>query len=106
MIEFSGTPGPWEPVADFEANGIVHTAVVNEQVKRMICSISPMADVDAANLSNAWLIAAAPDLLAACQRLVRLISRVSYIDDDRVLPAAQAAIAKALGEPCSVNGSV
>jgi hypothetical protein len=59
-----------------------------------VCNPSPMGE------ANARLIAAAPDLLAACQGLIEYFIDPSWDDysDTETMQAARAAIAKATGD--------
>lgn len=74
------TPGPWH---------VSGKATINHPVRGWIASVSP---VDRA--ANARLIAAAPELLEALERVSRWQGKLSYDDWEQV----DAAIAKARGE--------
>ena len=93
------TPGPWtleegsaeEDGQIFDALVVVATATPDE----MITAI-PSHDAEA--LANARLIAAAPDMLAVCQRLIRAIG-VNGPLLSKLSVDAQKAIDKATGAP-------
>ena len=90
------TPGPWT------MHPSPHGAEVRSLAKIAWCGAAARYGksgdqiIDAAEArANAHLIAAAPDLLAACEALVR---SGSFYDLDAKMFAARAAIAKAKGE--------
>ena len=86
------TPGPWFSIA---TSNIGHNAVVDAD-GFTICDPSPMGK------GNARLIAAAPDMLAALEKLSRAFDLDEY-DEDRAhaeacaMREARDAIAKARG---------
>lgn len=85
------TPGPWDAKRSAHGNEWSHwiEAGVNRQ---MVAAIGSFADSDA----NALLIAAAPDLLAACEAM---LDTWDSNDEDAIIEAcdmARAAIAKAV----------
>ena len=86
MKEFKGTPGPWN-YRDDEPDWVTDSND-NIAVARVTCYNTDSK----AQLANAHLIAAAPELLEALQDLV-VRCRIYVNTSD-----AQAAIAKALGE--------
>lgn len=64
-------------------------------------SIADVWGDDAKVKTNARLIAAAPDLLAACEALIKHGELdLATFDGDDILAGIQAAIAKAKGEAC------
>lgn len=85
------TPGPWT-VADV-------CEVVVCATGRTLCDVysSPATGDEQAD-NDARLIAAAPDLLAACEALARSFNAVTYAAWTPEMHAAVAAIAKAKGE--------
>lgn len=93
----SHTPGPWsvEEPLDFELTIVEADKPTHEW--KFIASVPTTPEFDfppAVAKANAHLIAAAPDLLAACRRLRSVINdHVSLADVD----ALDAAIAKAEG---------
>lgn len=86
------TPGPWKASVGTGYVAIMAgPTIANQLAMTMTCN--------AEGLANARLIAAAPDLLAALERLeagVRLWISRGVSDED--MDAARAAIAKARGE--------
>lgn len=94
MKEFKGTPGPWQvkEIDDDELSEISSTMVVTESL--VIACVGPTGKTDfKSDIDNANLIAAAPELLAALQAVVRVADRQTDEFD-----MARAAISKALGE--------
>lgn len=94
------TPGPWNVLPWFAPGGAEITTV--QALNR---TVADCPGEDETAKANARLIAAAPDLLAALERLeagVRLWISHGVSDED--MAAARAAIAKARGEaheaPC------
>lgn len=91
------TPGPWaakpsmlRAVCITSASGPVATTSSASHVSRDI------------NIANARLIAAAPELLAALNKLVRAIDRLPGNNSlDGLADEARAAVAKATAEPQS-----
>lgn len=77
------TEGPWEVRDDIEVYAV-------NGINRYICTCSGNAR------ANARLLAAAPDLLAALEELVK-VAVFSNIRESYPVVAAQAAIAKAKG---------
>lgn len=98
MSEFKGTPGPWqvyESGNDSHPFGVcTYTGDEIESIVGLISSgYSP-------NLENAQLIAAAPELLAAMQRLLTALSEIDACSAAvwEAYNVATATVAKALGE--------
>lgn len=103
------TPGPWriekqDPNADFTAIGgpiaVVGGEATYENIEFVIGESGDWGPHgDAVTTANAYLIAAAPDLLAACEKLVaRIESDIEWtgnLTDEG--DAGRAAIAKAKG---------
>lgn len=97
MNEFKGTPGPWE------LDGVEIYPVAGHRASDAICAMQPgFLDTDAA------LIAAAPDLLNACQQTLEELKKYVLTPHPEGSDGArgfcvkvmrvEAAIAKALGE--------
>lgn len=100
MKEFKGTPGPWrvsEKRGDLidirhNSNGI---GAISLNLAHVVARQSWLKEAEA----NAKLIAAAPELLEALQRMVSKAHKQNWNDAyPEELQSAQAAINKALGE--------
>ena len=81
------TPGPWH--IDNETDYRIYV----ESSFGVIAKVGPFAEIDDEDKANARLIAAAPDLLAACEEAYAFLSA----EDLAWLPSLRAAIAKAKG---------
>ena len=99
MSEHKFTPGPWR------VSGLLRyvLALKTKTVCEVPCGGARLANVD---IANAQLMAAAPDLLAACEALVERYESLVHSDYDGCnaleplladAAHARAAIAKALG---------
>jgi hypothetical protein len=98
------TPGPWEaqrqdrvltgPHRERYANWFVTAEGPSEEEGTHICSIQA-DDTGPRTASNAHLIAAAPELLAACH--AALDSKAVVLGDRELIEVMKAAIAKAEG---------
>ena len=93
------TPGPWSIVPIF---GLCNVTGADD---RSICSTGGYSNnvldsgaVRAENEANARLVAAAPELLAACQAFVDRFDGGSRADTDYVADMMRTAIIKAIGE--------
>lgn len=86
----SHTPGPWSTSPSEPGQVIVPSRPKAHQVLADVYGDEEQAEIDA------LLMAAAPDLLAACERLLRWASWPHAEED---IAAARAAIAKAKGKP-------
>jgi hypothetical protein len=114
MSEFKGTPGPWDfRRLDWRGNPSGYKLYVSGDVSEpeegisegsatAVCVVEGNATAGEIPLANARLIAAAPDLLAACEearRVVGLIIPKLVIDADpgagELLDLLDAAVAKA-----------
>lgn len=90
------TPGPWLMVADLERG----TFRVGRQDQRFgqsiirVCTVTDQGN-DEEKTANARLIAAAPDLLAACEAMVELFAQLHTGNRYEADRQARAAIAKA-----------
>lgn len=111
------TPGPWRFLTDYAYRGFQSRILVVVDGKGAAVARIPAepimeedaARVDALRLANARLMAAAPDLLAACEAVsanpvvtglsAHLRDRAESDLDSDPLALARAAIAKAKGEP-------
>jgi hypothetical protein len=95
----SHTPGPWTASLD-DTPYFVYSAIDTDPD---ICDLLPRdADVyTEEDEANACLIAAAPELLDACWRVIRLLQQREGQDAliDATLHQVRAAIAKAEGRP-------
>lgn len=95
MATFKGTPGPWsdEPgnaiTADFGGVGVA----ILEPLESFWCGDCARLPGEEEMTANARLIAAAPDLLKACQAL---LDRFRYHSDGVIYQGALA-VKKALG---------
>ena len=101
MKEFKGTPGPW--VASITYRSIGPACRDDDQSYGMIFPVAWVEfDGDqACQQANARLIAAAPELLDALQRITPLyeaLMRDCGIEHKELIAISQAAINKALGE--------
>ncbi|EOI3576225.1 hypothetical protein ACMS05_000963 [Cronobacter turicensis] len=114
MKEFKGTPGPWKAVQQYEDE----ISVVDVDGFKVVTAerIAILMDWDkkgfehwadeggSRNLygpeqfANAYLIAAAPDLLEALKSIMELQTRGYVMLGDKCTEMARAAIAKAIGE--------
>ena len=100
MSEFKGTPGPWQKNYDGPSLPIITNWAHGDEIVALVRT----------GEADASLIAAAPELLKACQELVAMTryedrrNGVDYSGTDegetiagRIIADADAAIAKALG---------
>lgn len=99
------TPGPWSACGE-DRGGCVCGMVWSKSVDAVVATTAPSSEARemglpmpdrSAIVANARLIAAAPDLLAALQLFFRNSLRADWPAD--IYNAAEAAIAKATGEP-------
>jgi hypothetical protein len=95
------TPGPWTVRCLDETDEEYRV----EAASTLFVDISPCSDgyTPGQTKFNARLIAAAPDLLAACEKFVSYYPRGINPDLDDGYLLARAAIAKSEGEPCPPN---
>ncbi len=94
MNETTYTPGPWE-VDAFESAAIISdgathsiSAPANDSDRYLVAETYPLADAfpgapDVVGDANARLIAAAPDLLAACRLAARSLHHPECPNDGR-----------------------
>lgn len=94
------TPGPWQ-VWYGGLDGDTYFTIGSKygDVSGVVCDYAvpsprPSAEVRA----NARLIAAAPDLLAACQAALPYVEQMPWPAPERVVDAVRAAVAKATGQ--------
>lgn len=111
MTQTAHTPGPWQVVPwssgepGFNITGAMHNrAGLHHDTCDMVCTVdslcgNPWQHGAAENAANARLIAAAPDLLAACETAEKSLLSDNPLDFKSGLNAIRAAIAKAKGEP-------
>ena len=99
MSEAKHTPGPWayrEGRAEMRESSTVHKADDPEFILGHVICESVNKAQRTEDVANARLIAAAPDLLAACRRLLQWhFLDVSGHLPDSIVAAAEAAVAKA-----------
>jgi hypothetical protein len=95
------TPGPWTITDDFISVWAKRNGITTE-IARLDSSVNGLSPQE--SLADAYFMAAAPDLLAACQKICRLVFRdksgVQRIELDqyqRAERACRAAIAMAQG---------
>lgn len=99
MKEFKGTPGPW--VADKTSRAVGPISRDDDQSYGMVIPVAWIEFDQEVEIheSNQNLIAAAPELLEALQRMVNKAHKQNWNDAyPEELQSAQAAINKALGE--------
>ena len=88
------TPGPWVPYAGTSGVFIVSNQAMGYETVAHALALDDGARPAKVVEANARLIAAAPELLEACEMALRL----RLDDDSEVADAVRAAIAKAKGE--------
>lgn len=99
MKEFKGTSGPW--VADKTSRAIGQISRDDDQSYGILIPVAwvEFDQDEGIQASNQRLIAAAPELLEALQRMVNKAHKQNWNDAyPEELQSAQAAINKALGE--------
>ena len=71
------TPGPWNIAHDFDATGLIESGFGN------VATVAGFGNPDDETRPNAALLAAAPDLLAACKGLVERaeLERIEHGDN-------------------------
>ncbi|MDD9340338.1 MAG: hypothetical protein PV362_11970 [Providencia heimbachae] len=94
-MEFKGTPAPWH------VDNLITVAINSDYKHVAVVNLSDKVNKDESN-ANAHLIAAAPELLEALQRLLKYHDDFYGIEPDEdpehPLAVAKAVIAKALGQ--------
>ena len=97
------TPGPWEAVIQPGCHAVIASLSGGPKAVAIIGNNTPDDGNEPMRFANARLIAGAPDLLAALQRIVAVLDKqvASPHLAERASPLAQAkaAIARATGEP-------
>lgn len=99
-------PGPWRIAPSVEGHLSIFANCEHRQPNQVeagavgacICLVTPLCDETLIDRSNANLIAAAPELLAALEQAVTSMQDSGYSDRHIVVKAARDAIAKAKGE--------
>ena len=86
MAEERHTPGPWEISRDAVPAGFVQVTVYEERTGRRVATAFKEE-------ANARLISAAPDLLEACERVLR--AEEWAVTEDRLDSAERVAILRA-----------
>ncbi|EKQ4677560.1 hypothetical protein P5M41_002015 [Salmonella enterica subsp. enterica serovar Ruiru] len=94
MEEFKGSAGPWVAHDDEES---MATSVIMNDFGDIVCVVGTFMTSVEEDFANADLIAAAPELLEALQKMVESYQFEASIDNPALLQA-RAAIAKALGK--------
>ena len=96
------TPGPWEAVIQPGCHAVIASLSGGPKAVAIIGNNTPDDGNEPMRFANARLIAGAPDLLAALQRIVAVLDKqvASPRLAERASPLAQAkaAISKATGE--------
>ena len=96
MKEFKGSAGPWSSHDDEES---MATSVVMNDFGDILCVVGTYMTSTEEDYANANLIAAAPDLLEALQKMFRAGQKQNWNERyESEMNAARAAISKALGE--------
>ena len=99
MKEFQGTPGPW--IADKTSRAVGPVSHDDDQSYGILIPVAwvEFDQDEGIQASNQNLIAAAPELLEALQKIVSKAYKQNWNDAyPEELQSAQAAINKALGE--------
>lgn len=99
MKEFQGAPGPW--IADKTSRAVGPISHDDDQSYGMVIPVAwvEFDQDEGIQASNQRLIAAAPELLEALQKMVSKAHKQNWNDAyPEELQSAQAAINKALGE--------
>lgn len=96
------TPGPWELGPVTRSGYRYLNSEAWDEFARVVTRMEYDPCESPSGLANAYLIAAAPELLEACKRAMRYAENVGKaegctFDDDGDLPFIKAAIAKAEG---------
>jgi hypothetical protein len=91
-MQTTHTPGPWRIVGGTEVRGTDGTIVCNTADYRV-----PRTALESVALPDAALIAAAPDLLAACQAVLDEFPAFDNQRIESIKAICRAAIARATG---------
>ena len=92
------TPGPWIVDRGTTSQGDLFIHVADESVRGWTCVASVHGEIPEGAVGNARLIAAAPDLLAACEAIAALSDGQGQQNMLEVAGQARAALALARGE--------
>ena len=96
MEKFKGTPGPWVAHDDEES---MATSVIMNDFGDILCVVGTYMTSTEEDFANSNLIAAAPELLEALQKMVSKAHKQNWNERyESEMNAARAAINKALGE--------
>lgn len=95
MTDSKHTPGPW--YFDPEHRPHHYGCNVGAETGECIATVAPGENGDSETIANARLIAAAPDLLAACEEFVRKVES-GEARSKRSYAEMKAAISRAKGE--------
>ncbi len=93
MSEAKHTPGKWHPCPPKGGGYIIMASGIN----KVVCNSYSEGNSLEESLANCQLIAAAPDLLAACEAAEECISKIDPVNTPVLLPL-RAAITKATKE--------
>lgn len=98
------TPGPWKIFNAWEHKGVIAFSRIGNDEKSVIRSENTQTDIYATNEADLHLIAAAPELLEACEKIIKYDEAPAsgVVDHNAIyenaIRLARAAIAKAKGE--------
>lgn len=94
MNEFKGTPGPWRTSSAYG------TCVIDSSGRTLLSLVTNYVERNNvyADIADARLIAAAPEMLEALRQATQSMLDSGYSPNSVVIQANNAAIAKALGE--------
>lgn len=96
------TPGPWTVELDVTSDGDIDVFAAHLLSVAIASCRDDLDDFGAppreSAIANAYIIAAAPDLLEACRRVVTLTAAHPLLAAEMDIPLVKAAIAKAEGK--------
>lgn len=97
IVEFKGTPGIWVVYTVKTDGEVTEIYILQESGGCIICVNNGDDNYDIpTDLANANLIAAAPELLEACQNALSELIRLKRYTDDKLLNQLESTIKKAL----------